>query len=87
MVQAAYSFTWLGAYALRNGGLPAISFQGIVFHLPNHMYVHKDNSNLESKTLMSIDRKKFLTKFYQKIITLIIEASLTSLNSPYQKIQ
>jgi hypothetical protein len=48
-----------------NGGLPAISFQGIVFHLPNHMNVHKDNSNLESKTLMSMHRKNyksFLTK-------------------------
>lgn len=39
--------------SLRNRDLPAISFQGTVCHLPNHMNVHKDNSSLESKTLMS----------------------------------
>ena len=44
--------------SLRNRDLPAISFQGIVCHLPNHMNVHKDNSSLESKTLMSTEKRK-----------------------------
>lgn len=74
---------------LRNRGLPAISFQGIVFHLPNHMNVHKDNSNLESKTLMSTERgKKIISyKILQNITTLITEASLTPPNNPFQKLQ
>ena len=58
--------------SLRNRDLPAISFQGIVCHLPNHMNVHKDNSSLESKTLMSTEKRRnrepFLIKFYQKLL-------------------
>lgn len=69
-----------------NGGLPAISFQGTVFHLPNHMNVHMDNSNPESKTLMSTDKKEqksFLTKFYKKITTF---NNLTIMHSPKQSL-
>lgn len=76
--------------SLGNGGLPAISFQGIVFHLPNHMNVHKDNSSLESKTLVSTDRKKqksFLTKFYKKKKKSLNNLTTTPLNNPYEKLQ
>lgn len=65
-------FAWPEAYAFfsRKWGLPAISFQGTVFHLPNHMNVHKDNSNLESKTLRSTYRKKIQITSY-KILSLL----------------
>lgn len=71
---------------LGNGNLPAISFQGTVFRLPNRTNVHKDNSNLESKTLMSTYRENiynFLQNLTKKIIPFTIKASFSPLNNPY----
>lgn len=52
------------------------------------MNVHKDNSNLELKTLMSTDRKKLEIISYKILqkITATTEASLTPLNNLYQKL-